>query len=418
MFDSARQILSKERDKFLNTLVQEAGKPIKVAEGEVDATIERMRLTLEEANVTRGDYIPGDWVMDTIGKFALVIRQPRGVIAAIGPFNYPLFIMSAKLTPALVSGNTVIAKPSSKTPLSFLMLSRVLERAGIPAGCLNVVTGTGGTIGDLFPKNEKIDMITFTGSTEVGHHIAEVQSMKKLHLELGGKAAAIVLGDANLDLAAIEVAKGGLKFSGQRCDGIDRVLIESEIADEFVLKLLEEIEKNYSKLGDPKEPGTQLGPLIDDRAVKRVDALVKDAIEKGAKLLTGGKYENLFYYPTVLDNVTEDMDVAWVESFGPILPIIKIKNIEGGIELANKSDYGLDSCIFTDDIYKAIGAGKRLQDGEVTINAAPGHGVGNFPFGGNKDSGMGREGIGYSIDEMTKIHTIVFQLPPIQKPFG
>jgi acyl-CoA reductase-like NAD-dependent aldehyde dehydrogenase len=418
ILEKARIMLEEKKEIFVDMLVKEAGKPVSISQGEVEATIDRLRFAMEEARVTYGSYIPGDWVHDSIGKFALVIRQPRGVICAITPFNYPLFSAAAKIVPATLAGNTIVVKPSSKTPLSLILFIRILEKAGIPSGCINCVTGSGGEIGDVLSQSEKINMITFTGSTKVGHQIAKNAGMKKLHLELGGKAAAIVLSDADLDLAAKEVAKGGLKYSGQRCDAIDRVLLEEKIADKFIKKLLDVVKNNFSVIGDPADPKTQVGPLIDEKAVSRVDRLVNDALKKGAKLVLGGKYTGLYYKPTIIDHVTQEMEVAWEESFGPVIPIIRVKDIEEAIEISNKSNYGLDSCIFTDDVYKAIGAGRRLEDGEVTINAAPGHGVGNFPFGGNKDSGMGREGIGYSIDEMSKIHTIVFSLPPISRPYG
>jgi len=418
ILEKARIMLEEKKEIFVDMLVKEAGKPVSISQGEVEATIDRLRFAMEEARVTYGSYIPGDWVHDSIGKFALVIRQPRGVICAITPFNYPLFSAASKIVPAILAGNSIVAKPSSKTPISLIMFTRVLEKAGIPPGVINCVTGAGGEIGDILSQSDKIDMIAFTGSTKVGHEIAKNAGMKKLHLELGGKAAAIILRDADLDLAANEVSKGGFKYSGQRCDAIDRVLLEEKVAEKFIKKLLDVVKKNYSIIGDPADPKTQIGPMIDENAVDRIDGLLNDALKKGAKLILGGKHDGLFYKPTIIDNVTENMKVAWEESFGPILPIIRVKNIEEAIEISNKSNYGLDSCIFTDDVYKAIGAGRRLEDGEVTINAAPGHGVGNFPYGGNKDSGMGREGIGYSIDEMSKIHTIVFSLPPISRPYG
>ena len=417
ILDRAADLMVDHADELAALLVQEAGKPVSVAKGEVKASWERLRLTLEEARVLHGDYIPGDWVKDTAGKFAIVRREPRGVVATICPYNYPLFTAVSKIAPALVAGNTVVAKPATQTPVSLLHFARLLEVAGLPQGAFQVVTGRGSSVGEALASHAKVDMITFTGSTEVGERIASLAPTKKLNLELGGKGAAIVLDDANLDLAAREVARGGLRFSGQRCDAVDRIFVQGDVGDAFVAKLLAEVAKY--KVGDPREAATQVGPLIDEGAVRFVHGLVEDAVAKGAKVLVGGSPVDSRHYPaTVLDGVTREMRVAREESFGPLLPIMRRATIEAILLEANESEYALDSCVFTNDINKAFGIARRLEDGEVTINGAPAHGVGHFPFGGNKRSGLGREGIGQSIEEMTRTQTIVFNMPPMDKPFA
>ncbi len=408
IFQKARELLLKHKTDVASTIVVELGKPLKAAESEVIATAERLELAMEEVRKIAGEYIPGEFVKDTIGKFAIVIREPLGVVAAIAPFNYPLYIAAAKIIPALASGNTVVAKPSTDTPLTLLLFARILESAGVSAGCLNVVIGGGREVGDLLITDEKISMISFTGSTEVGKRIASLAGMKKRHLELGGKAAAIVLEDADLDLAVKKCVEGALKNSGQRCDAISRILVCEKIADLFVAKALKEVEE--WKIGDPRDKEIRIGPLTNEAAVKKVDRLVKDAIAKGATLLAGGKFEKCYYYPTVLDHVPLNADIAWEETFGPVLTIIRVKNLDEAIEIANQSKYGLDSAIFTTNLFHAWKAAKYLQVGEIAINDAPAHGVGNFPFGGIKESGVGREGLGYSIDEMTTIKTIVFNM--------
>jgi acyl-CoA reductase-like NAD-dependent aldehyde dehydrogenase len=229
-------------------------------------------------------------------------------------------------------------------------------------------------------------------------------------MELGGKGSAIVLADADIGLAVSEAVKGSLSYSGQRCDAVSRVLVERKIADEFVNMVLKEVQ-SY-KLGDPRDASVNMGPLIDRNAVERVHGLVTDAISKGAKLLTGGQFEGNFYQPTVLDNVPTSANVVWDETFGPVIPIVHVKDVDEAIELANRSRFGLDSCVFTNNINLARKVAKRLEEGEVTVNAAPRHGVGYYPFGGNKDSGIGREGIGYSIEEMTRLKTIVYNWKP------
>jgi glyceraldehyde-3-phosphate dehydrogenase [NAD(P)+] len=409
IFQRARDLLLQNMDSFTTILTLEAGKPLSNAQGEVRSTAERLKLTPEEYGKIRGEHIPGDWSDETIGTAADVLREPLGVILAISPFNYPLYITATKVIPALLAGNSAIVKTSSKDPLSFLMFARVLELAGIPAGTLNVITGRG-PIGEYLAGHEKINMLTFTGSTEVGKKLARVAGLKRLHMELGGKGNAIVLADADLTLAATESVKGSLSYSGQRCDAISRVLVEQSVADEFVKKVLKEVE-GY-KTGDPRDPTVKMGPLIDHGAVERVQELVTDAASKGAILLTGGKSQGNFYYPTVLDHVPVDARIMWEETFGPVVPIARVRDVNEAIELANKSRYGLDSCVFTTNINLARKVVKRLEEGEVTINAAPRHGVGYYPFGGNKDSGMGREGIGYSIEEMTRLKTIVYNWKP------
>jgi glyceraldehyde-3-phosphate dehydrogenase (NADP+) len=416
ILEHARAILEANRSLLTDVVVAESGKPVSVARGEVKATLERLAHTNQEARTMYGEFIPGDWVEDTKGKVAIVRRQPRGVVAAITPFNYPLFIAAAKVAPALVSGNTVVVKPSTETPLSMLFFAKALDEAGLPKGALNIVTGRGREIGDLIAESPKIDMISFTGSTAVGERIARKAGMKHLSLELGGKGAALVLDDANLELAVREIAKGGLRFQGQRCDAVSRVLVDERVADAFVAQLVAHVQATF-KTGDPRDDKTTLGPLITPKAVAYAQELVMDARAKGARLLAGGHAVGNFHEPTVLDHVTTDMRIAWEEQFAPILPVLRVSGYEEMLELANRSEYGLDSSVFTNDINKAWGIAKRLEDGAVTINGSPAHGVGHFPFGGNKKSGMGREGIGASIEEMTRPQTIVLNLPPLEAPF-
>ncbi len=251
-------------------------------------------------------------------------------------------------------------------------------------------------------------MISFTGSTAVGKHIASIAGMKKLHLELGGKSPAVVLEDAELESAVKECAAGALKFSGQRCDALSRILVVESVADEFAKRMVNEV--RGWKVGNPKEPDTKIGPLINEAGMQKVEGLVKDAVSKGAKLLMGGKRNGMFYEPTVLDRVTEKMDIAWQETFGPVVSIMRVKDMEDALRIANGSSYGLDASVFTQDVDKAVYLARNIESGSVTINGSPAHGVGNFPFGGDKDSGIGREGLNYSIDEMTKLHTIVFNM--------
>lgn len=410
ILNRARHIIEAHRDDFRNSLVLEAGKTPSSATGEVTAALNRIKMTMEEARSIFGEYVPGDWSEDTMAKFALVIHEPLGVIACITPFNYPLFSVIAKVIPAIVSGNTVVVKPASDDPVVALLLGRVLQEAGIPDGVVNVITGQGGKIGDRLVSHENVRMITLTGSTEVGKHVAAISGMKKMHLELGGKGAAIVASDADLTLAAKKVLEGCLKYSGQRCDAISRVFVDESVADNFMDAVSKELDS--WKLGDPRDAGYNMGPLINPKAAERVQSLVDDAVSKGASLVRGGIHKGSYFEPTVLDLVPSEAKIATEETFGPVVTVMRVEGVDEAIKKTNESKYGLDSCVFTNNLYTAWKVAKALEEGSVSVNDAPAHGVGYFPFGGNKDSGLGREGVGYSIDEMTRIKTIQFNLAP------
>ncbi len=410
VFNCAAGLLEKHRDEFVRVLQLEAGKTWADAEGEFYATMQRLKLTMEEARRIYGEYIPGDWSINTLEKMALVIREPVGVVATIIPFNYPLFIAATKIVPALLAGNSVVIKPSSSNPISATMLVRILEEAGMPEGSMNLVTGKGDEMGDALVTSKNVDMINFTGSTPVGRRISKMAEMKRLHLELGGKAYALVLEDADLDLAAERCVYGSLKFAGQRCDAVSAVLAVEEIAEGLSKKIVANVDR--MKFGDPRDHSVTVGPVINTKAAEGIHELITDALAKGAVLLRGGKFRGYYYEPTVLDNVPMSAKIAEEEVFGPVVTIIRCKDEEEALGFARKSKYGLESCVFTREFYRMWHTAKALECGEVTINDCPSHGVGYFPFGGIKDSGMGREGIGYSIDEMTNLKTIVFNLGP------
>ncbi len=320
IFRMAAQMLKEHQEEFLHALQLEAGKTRSDAQGEFEATVRRLEFTRQEAGRFYGDWIPGDWNKGTEEKMSLVIREPLGVVAAIVPFNYPLFIAATKVVPALLAGNSVVVKPSSTNPISATMLTRILQMAGVPEGSLNLVTGKGSEAGDALVESDDVDMINFTGSTPVGREIAGKAGFKRLHLELGGKAYAIVLEDANLDLAARRCVYGSLKFSGQRCDAVSAILAVEGIADELVERMVAEAEG--WKLGDPRDGSVSIGPLIDSRAAERISDLVKDATEKGARLLLGGGHHDAYFEPTILDHVPKEAAAAREEIFGPLAVVI------------------------------------------------------------------------------------------------
>lgn len=409
IFRAAAEKIGSRRADFEETLVLEAGKTRGDAAGEVKATIERMLMTMEEARKIFGEYIPGDWSEDTRGKVALVVHEPVGVVGAIGPFNFPLYITAAKIIPALLSGNSVIVKPASKDPLSQLLFARVLEDAGMPRGTINVVTGPG-RIATLLASSPRVGVVSFTGSTDVGKLLNQASSVKPLHLELGGKGFAVVLDDADLSLAAERCVMGSLKYSGQRCDAVSAILVQANVAERFVANATAEVDK--WTLGDPRDAKTTMGPVINTEAAERIQGLVDDAVAKGAMLIRGGKHQGTYFEPTLLDGVSQDAKIMWEETFGPVVTIMRVKDETDAMEVASRSRYGLDSCVFTNSLYRMWRVAKGVRAGGVTVNDLPRHGVGFFPFGGVKDSGMGREGIGYSIDEMTVLKTIVINMEP------
>jgi len=416
VLDETSRLIEKHRLFLTNLMISEAGKTLTSARGEIETATDRLRTVLEEVRKIYGEYIPGDWVKDTKNRFALVMRQPVGVVVSITPFNYPLFSPIAKIAPALASCNTVVHKPASDTPIVSLVLAKMLQMAGLPDGALNVIPGSGVEVGDRLVSDPRVGAVSFTGSTDVGSRIPTRAGMKKLHLELGGKAAAIVLEDADLDLAADRITMGATRNSGQRCDAISRTLVLDGVAERLVGKLAKGFRS--VKFGSPWEEGTQVGPLINERALAKVDGLVRDATEHGAKLLTGGKAQGLVYEPTLLDEVPLEARIMWEETFGPVLPVRRVSSVDEAIQIANRSVLGLDSAVFTNSLYSMWYVSKRLEVGTVSVNDAPAHGVGNFPFGGIKGSGIGREGLGYSIDELTVLKTVSVNLEPIESEKG
>ncbi len=402
----AASILVEHADTFAGAIVADLGKTSEQAASEVKATGERLELVREEVRKIFGEYIPGDWMADSVGKSAVVLREPVGTVAAFGPFNYPLYLIASKIIPALAAGNTVVAKAPSEAPIPLVLFARVLEEAGLPAGVLNIITGPGSEIGNLLASHADVSMISFTGSTSVGRSIAAGAGPKPMHLELGGKAAGIVLADADLDVAVGKTVLGAFKNAGQRCDAISRVLVEQSIYEEYVERALQEARR--WPVGDPRAETTKVGPLVSEKAATYVHELVDDAVAKGARLLAGGDVHDAYHEPAVLADAPLDAEIAWEETFGPVLTVLPVADLDTAIELANRSRYGLDSAVFTSNLESAWHTARALECGQVTINDAPAHGVGHFPFGGRKpDSGIGREGLGYSIDECTVLKTVV-----------
>ena len=407
IMEKAARILEEKKNTIIDALVVNVGKPRIEAEGEVNSTIQRLMSAQYDANRIKGDLIHGEWATPNRGKTAMVERDPVGVVLAISPFNYPLFISYTKVIPGLIAGNSVILKPPSAVPIPALMMAHILDQAGIPKGAFSSIVAPG-ELASYIATSDQVNMITFTGSTEVGLGLTNISGIKKIHLELGGKGCAIVTKNArNLQSAARSLVEGSFKFSGQRCDAISRVLVESSIAEQLIESVI--IEAKKFRLCRPEESKLPIGPLINVEAAKRVKELIDDAIFRGARLLLGGSVSRNYVEPTVLSDVPLSARIMWEETFGPVIPLHSYYTEDEAIEICNKSEYGLDSAVFTDDVTEALRLARRIESGEITVNSYPAHGIGFFPFGGMKQSGFGREGIGFSVDEFTNMKTIVIK---------
>lgn len=396
-------------EELTELLMNEVGKDRKSAKSEIIRTADFIRFTIETAKNIHGESINGDsFVGYYSNKFALVEREPIGVVLAISPFNYPINLAASKIAPALVAGNTVIFKPATMGSLCGVRLAQIFVEAGVPSDAIQVVTGKGSEIGDYLITHKGINFINFTGSTGVGQRIASKVQMVPLLMELGGKDAAIVLPDTNLEITAKNIVSGAFSYSGQRCTAVKRVLVLEEIADQLVERILKQMK--LLTVGNPLNGDVDIVPLIDGKAADFVSELIDDALEKGATLRYSGEREGNLIYPTLFDHVTTEMRVAWEEPFGPVLPIIRVKSVDEAIEIANKSEYGLQSSVFTENINNAFNVARKLEVGMVQVNNKTERGPDHFPFMGVKNSGIGVQGIRYSIEAMSRIKGIVVNL--------
>lgn len=404
----AAQILTEQADFLTDLLISEIGKPRKEAKEEVLRTADLINYYAEEGRRLTGETLSSDAFPGYKKvKLAIAERVPLGVVLAIPPFNYPINEGAPKICAALVVGNSVVLKPPTQGAISSLHLAYVFQKAGLPPGVLNVVTGRGEEIGDFLVSHAQINAVNLTGSYKTAQHVTKIAGVKKLIFGLSGKDASIVLADANLDLAAEEIAKGSFSYSGQRCTGIKRVLVEKKVAQDFTQKLCQVVKKEFV-LGDPRKEEATLGPLINDQTAEYVQGLIDDALNLGAKIVLGGQREGRYLEATVLSGVTGGMRVAWEEPFGPVLPIIEVKDSKEAVELANQSEYGLQSSVFTQDIDQAFAIARELKVGTVQINGKDARGPDHFPFLGVKHSGLGMvQGAKYLLSEMTRIKTIV-----------
>jgi glyceraldehyde-3-phosphate dehydrogenase (NADP+) len=405
----AADILLENSEELTEIMIREIGKDKKSSKSEISRTADFIRFTADTAKNMSGESIPGDSFPGfNRNKISVVTREPLGVVLAISPFNYPVNLSASKIAPAIAAGNSVILKPATQGSLCGLYLARVFEEAGVPKGVLNTITGKGSQIGDYIVTHPSVNFVNFTGSTEVGVRISKITSMVPLLMELGGKDAAIVLEDADLELAATNIVAGGYSYSGQRCTAVKRILVVDKVADKLVAKVKEKMSK--LKVGNPLKEDVDIVPLINSKAADFVVELIQDAKDKGADLIVGGNRDGNLIYPTLFDNVTVDMRLAWEEPFGPVLPIIRVKDKDEAIEIANKSEYGLQSAVFTENINDAFYIADKLEVGTVQVNNKTERGPDHFPFLGVKASGIGTQGIRYSIESMSRPKATVINL--------
>jgi acyl-CoA reductase-like NAD-dependent aldehyde dehydrogenase len=397
--------IQRRSDEFAKIIAQESGKPLIYARAEVTRSISTFEIASQEALRLDGEMLTLDITESAHGKAGLTRRFPIGPIAGISPFNFPLNLVAHKVAPALACGNPIILKPASSTPLTALLLGEIVQSTQAIEGSLSVLPCTSTNATPLV-EDSRLKMVTFTGSPNVGWDIKKRAGRKKVVLELGGNAGVIVEPDAEINLAAKKIAFGAFVYSGQVCISVQRVYVHSSIYDNFLVSLINATKEFRS--GDPLDQNVTMGPMIDQENAERIELWVDEAVAKGAKILIGGNRDNNYYPPTILTNVNPNLSLACSEAFGPILIVSSYTNFNAAIKAVNDTDFGLQAGVFTNNMNKALGAFNQLDVGGVVINDTPTFRVDNMPYGGLKDSGFGREGIKYSLREMTEIKLLVY----------
>ena len=399
--------MDKRKDELVETLILEGGKTRRVAQIEVTRAMETVRASAEEAKRIGGEIVPIDWTEAGEGRVGIVRRFPLGPVLGIAPFNYPLNLACHKLAPAIAAGNSFILKPASATPLSALLVGEMVLEAGFPPEAISVVNCPGSKAEKLV-ADPRIAFFTLTGSSEVGWHLKSVAGRKRMGLEFGGNAAAIVHEDANMDYAANRIAVGGFTNAGQNCISVQRVLLHRPIYDEMLRKLVDRI--GALKVGDPRDPATDVGPMIGKQQAANALAIVQEAVRQGAQIVWGGKCEGAMFQPTVLVNTTPAMRVNREEIFAPVITVMPYSDFGEAIRLANDTDYGLQSGLFTQDMNRIMRAFEEIQVGGLQVNDVSTFRVDQMPYGGVKGSGIGREGPRYAIEEMTETKLVVLNM--------
>jgi len=396
--------LAAREDEIARMIALEAGKPLRDARAEAARGVFTFQTAVEEAKRIGGEVIPLDLMASSAGRFGITRRFPIGPIAGISPFNYPLNLALHKIAPAIAAGNTIVLKPPTRDPLTMLLVAEILADVGLPKGAVSVMPMDRAT-GDRLVTDDRFKLLSFTGSPAVGWDMKSRAGKKKVVLELGGNAGVIVDQDANLDFAATRIRTGAFSYAGQVCISVQRAYIHRARFEEFSTKLVEQVQA--MKIGDPLDESTDLGPMIDDKAAQRTEEWVKQAVEEGAHILTGGKAEGRFFQPTVLTDARRTSFVCSREAFAPLVNLFPFDDFEEALAEVNDSVYGLQAGVFTASLEHALHAFETLEVGGVMINDIPTYRIDHMPYGGVKDSGLSREGLRYAIEDMTEPRLMV-----------
>ncbi|GBF32384.1 aldehyde dehydrogenase [Desulfocucumis palustris] len=407
ILEKTSEILLSQQEQLAMTIAREAGKPFKEALAEVSRAANTFRISAEEAKRIKGEVVP----LSTTGsenRFAYTVRVPLGVVCAISPFNFPLNLVAHKVAPAIAAGNTVVLKPASATPISSLNLCRIMEEAGLPPGHLNAITGAGSEIGEALLDEPRFAYYTFTGSPTVGKQIRNRIGLRKCTLEMGSNSATIVHSDADLEKAAAACGRMAFANAGQVCISVQRIMVQKDVVKQFTELLVRQAEKLV--LGDPADPKTDVGPMISVRDAERAEKWIAEAVSGGARVLTGGSRTGPLLKPTVLTGVNNSMKVVCEEIFAPVVSISTFNTFEEALKMVNDSKYGLQAGVYTGSISLAMQAVQELEVGGVMINDTSVFRVDEMPYGGVKESGVGREGPRYAIEEMTEPKLVVLNI--------
>ena len=396
------------REEIARILTTESGKPIRDALAEVDRAVLTFRIGSEEAERIGGETMPLDLNPASKGRVGITKRYPLGPIAAISPFNFPLNLAAHKLAPAIAAGCSIVLKPPSKDPLTMLTVAEIVAETGLPDGAVSILPMTREQ-GDRMVVDPRFKLLTFTGSPSVGWRMKAQAGKKKVVLELGGNAGAIVDASANLDWAVARTLTGAFSYAGQVCISVQRLYVHESVWDDFMPRFVDGA-RNL-KVGDPLDPETQVGPMVDRANAQRTERWVQEAVDAGGTVLIGGKADGAFFPPTVMTNVPRDAQVCSNEAFAPVVVAFPFKDFDDAVRQVNDSDYGLQTGVFTNDLHNAWYAFEELEVGGVIMNDVPTYRVDNMPYGGVKDSGLGREGLRWSIDDMTELRILVMAQP-------
>lgn len=406
ILEKLASLLEERLEAAARIIALEAAKPIKTAREEVKRTVQTYKFAAEEAKQLRGETIPFDAAPGSVNRIGYTVKEPIGVIGAITPFNFPMNLVAHKVGPAIAAGNPIVLKPASQTPLSSYYIAGLFKEAGLPDGCLNVITGGGRTVGEQLVTDQRISKITFTGSPEVGIGIRNKAGLKRVTLELGSNAALIVDDGVDLNQIIDRCVTGAFSFQGQVCISLQRVYVHDNLYEKFVEQFAEAAAQ--LTIGDPLEETTDVSALISKRDVERALLWINEAKSQGAKVVLGGESKDNVLLPTILTNVDDQMKVSCQEVFAPIVIVNSFRKMEEAIERVNQSRYGLQAGVYTNNIQTALFAADELHVGGVIINDIPTFRVDHMPYGGVKESGIGREGIKYAIEEMTEMKLVVW----------